>query len=166
MTTIIIIVYIYAFGLYKGVDIFSKTSAGILEGLKIVLMIFPSILLLLISVNMLRASGALDFISSLLAPILKIFSIPEDLALIILIRPFSGTAALALTVEIIAKYGVESEIARIAAVMLGSSETTFYVLTVYFGSLNIEKTRWAVPAALFADISAVIMANFTVEWLF
>ena len=121
---------------------------------------------LLTAVAMFRASGALEWLTGLCAPALEFLGIPPETAMLVLIRPISGSAALAVGAELMAQYGVDSQIGRTAAVMLGSTETTFYTISVYFGAAGIKKTRYTLPAALFADFVGFLMASWTVKWFF
>ena len=136
------------------------------EGLKLLVSIIPALVLLLSAVHMLRASGATQILSSLLAPVFQFLGIPAETAMLVLIRPISGSAALAVGADLMAEYGPDSLIGRTAAVMLGSTETTFYTISVYFGAVGIKKTRYAIPAALFADLVGFCMASWTVRWLY
>ena len=136
------------------------------EGLRLLLTITPALVVLLTAVHMLRASGAMELLSNFLAPAFRFVGIPPETAMLVLIRPISGSAALATGAELMAQYGVDSEIGRTVAVMLGSTETTFYTISVYFGAVGIKKTRYAVPAALIADLTGFIMASLTVRLLF
>lgn len=136
------------------------------EGLKILLSIVPALVILLTAVQMLKASGAMALLSGLLSPVFSFFGIPPETAMLVLIRPISGSAALAVGADLMASYGVDSLIGRTAAVMLGSTETTFYTISVYFGAAGIKKTRYAVPAALIADFVGFFMASLTVRLLF
>ena len=154
------------FALRKNVNVYDTLTEGAQEGLTILLRILPSLVGLLTAVYMLRASGALDQCGRLLAPLLTKVGIPPDLAALLFIRPVSGSAALAIGSELIAEHGPDSYIGRIAAVMLGSSETTFYTIAVYFGSAGIRKTRYAIPAALLADLTCFIAAAYTVRLVF
>ena len=139
---------------------------GAEDGLKLLVSILPALILLLTAVYMLRASGAVEIISGFLSPVFKLFGIPPETAMLVFIRPISGSAALAVGAELMAQYGVNSEIGRTVAVMLGSTETTFYTISVYFGAAGIKKTRYTIPAALFADFVGFLMASWTVRWLF
>ena len=139
---------------------------GAADGLRLLANILPALILLLTAVYMLRASGAVELLSGVLAPVFSLFGIPPETALLVLIRPISGSAALAVGAELMAEYGVDSQIGRTVAVMLGSTETTFYTISVYFGAAGIKKTRYTVPAALFADFVGFFMASWTVRWLF
>lgn len=136
------------------------------EGLGVLVSILPALILLLTAVHMLRASGCLELLSRWVAPVFSLFGIPPETAPLVLIRPISGSAALAVGAELMGEYGVDSPVGRTAAVMLGSTETTFYTISVYFGAAGIKKTRYTVPAALFADFVGFFMASWTVRWLF
>lgn len=139
---------------------------GAAEGLKLLAAILPALIALLTAVHMLRASGADRILSHICAPVFSFFGIPPETAMLVLIRPISGSAALAVGAELMAQYGVDSRIGRTAAVMLGSTETTFYTISVYFGAAGIKKTRYTIPAALFADFIGFFMAAWTVRWFF
>lgn len=140
--------------------------SGAGEGLVLLRNILPSLILLLTAVHMLRASGAAEQLGKLLAPVFSFFGIPPETALLVLIRPISGSAALAVGAELMAQYGVDSQVGRTAAVMLGSTETTFYTISVYFGAAKISRTRYTIPAALFADFVGFFMASWTVRQLY
>ena len=136
------------------------------EGLKLLVAILPALVMLLTAVSMLRVSGGIEMLSSLLSPVLGFVGIPPETAILLLIRPISGSAALAVGGELIATHGPDSLIGRTAAVMLGSTETTFYTISVYFGATGIHKTRYTLPAALFADLVGFCMASWSVRLLF
>ena len=152
---------LYALG--RGVDVFSALTDGMRDGLKALLRIFPSLLALLPAIAMVRASGLLDAVTGLLSPVLAVLGIPEQLAPLLLLRPLSGSGALAAATDLIGQYGADSLLGRTAAVMLGSTETTFYVLAVYFGAADIQKGRRILPAALLADLVGFVMAAQTVR---
>ena len=136
------------------------------EGLHLLLTIAPALVILLTAVSMLRASGAVELLSHILAPVFRLAGIPPETAMLVLIRPISGSAALAVGAELMAQYGPDSSVGRTAAIMLGSTETTFYTISVYFGAAGIKKTRYAIPAALLADLTGFIMASLTARWFF
>ena len=136
------------------------------EGLKLLLTITPALVILLTAVHMLRASGAVELLSAALAPVFHLVGIPPETAMLVLIRPISGSAALAVGAGLMAEYGPDSLIGRTVAVMLGSTETTFYTISVYFGAVGIHKTRYAIPAALFADLVGFFMASVTARLFF
>ncbi|MGI6026250.1 MAG: spore maturation protein [Candidatus Scatomorpha sp.] len=152
-------------GVLSGTDVFEAMVDGIKDGLGVLLRIFPSLVALLTAVYMLRASGALEALTALLSPLLTLLGIPPETAPLMLLRPVSGSGALAAATELIGQYGPDSYIGRTAAVMLGSTETTFYVIAVYFGAAGIKRTRWAVPAALCADITGFAVSALAVRLL-
>ena len=139
---------------------------GAADGLKLLYAIVPALILLLTAVHMLKASGAVEILGRILSPLFSFFGIPPETAILVLIRPISGSAALAVGADLMAQYGVDSLIGRTAAVMLGSTETTFYTISVYFGAAGIRKTRYCIPAALFADFVGFFMAGLTVRLFF
>lgn len=135
------------------------------DGLRLLISIVPSLIILLTAVSMLRASGAAELLSTLLSPAFSFLGIPPETALLVLIRPFSGSAALAVGAQLMEEYGPDSQIGRTVAVMLGSTETTFYTISVYFGTAGIKKTRYTIPAALCADFVGFFMASLAVRLL-
>lgn len=139
---------------------------GASEGLALIKSILPALVLLLTAVSMLRSSGAVSLLSEICAPLFSLFGIPPETAILVLIRPISGSAALAVGADLMRQYGVDSTIGRTVAVMLGSTETTFYTISVYFGAAGIQKTRYTIPAALFADFVGFFMASQTVRFFF
>ena len=136
------------------------------EGLRLLMTITPALVILMTAVHMLRASGAVEILSTILAPLFRLVGIPPETAMLVLIRPISGSAALAVGADLMARYGPDSQIGRTVAVMLGSTETTFYTISVYFGAAGIQKTRYTIPAALLADFVGFFMASWTVRFLF
>ncbi len=152
-----------AFALRKQENSYDLLTSGAAEGLKLLLTILPALVVLLSAVGMLRESGALEAFSAVLSPALSVLGIPAETVLLMLIRPISGSAALAVGAELITAHGPDSLVGRTAAVMLGSTETTFYTISVYFGAWGIQKTRYAVPAALVADFVGFLAASWTVR---
>ena len=137
--------------------------SGAMDGLRLLITLVPALVLLLTAVTMLRASGAMEVISRFLAPAFAFLGIPPETAMLVLIRPISGSAALAVGADLMAQYGVDAQIGRTVAVMLGSTETTFYTISVYLGAAGIKNTRYALPAALIADFVGFFMASCTVK---
>ncbi len=146
----------------RGYDLMLEGAA---DGLQLVLSLIPTLVMLLCAVQALRASGALELVSKLLSPLLTLVGIPPETAILVLIRPISGSAALAVGAELMAEYGPDSLIGRTAAVMLGSTETTFYTISVYFGAAGIKNTRYTIPAALIADLTGFLAAAWAVRIL-
>lgn len=153
-------------GLRKGENAYDTLLGGAAEGLALLKTILPSLILLLTAVTMFRVSGGAELLSRVLGPVFSWFGIPTECAMLVLVRPISGSAALAVGSELMASFGVDSQIGRTAAVMLGSTETTFYTLSVYFGAAGIQKTRYTLPAALFADFVGFFTASWTVRLFF
>ncbi|MBE6975804.1 MAG: spore maturation protein [Ruminococcaceae bacterium] len=139
---------------------------GAAEGLRLLTSILPALILLLTAVHMLRASGAMEQISTFLAPAFRFFDIPPETAMLVLVRPISGSAALAVGADLMKEYGVNSPVGRTAAIMLGSTETTFYTISVYFGAAGIRNTRYTIPAALIADLTGFVVASLTARWFY
>lgn len=150
----------------RRVDVYTALVHGAGEGLNTLMRIVPSLIALLAAVHMLRASGALELAAQLLAPLLERLGIPPETVALMLVRPVSGSAALGVGADLINTYGPDSYIGRVAAVMLGSTETTFYTIAVYFGAVGITKTRYAVPAALCADLAGFMAAAWAVRLCF
>ncbi len=155
-----------AAALRKRENAYDLLLSGASDGLKLLVSIVPALILLLTAVTMLRASGAMEIISAVLAPVFRFFGIPPETALLVLVRPISGSAALAVGADLMSQYGVDSQIGRTVAVMLGSTETTFYTISVYFGAAGIQKTRYTIPAALIADFTGFFVASVTVRLFF
>lgn len=153
-------------GLIRRVDLWGALVDGAAEGLKVSLRIVPPLIALLTAVYMLRASGALELLGQTLEPVLTAVGIPVETIGLLLVRPVSGSAALGVGAELIATYGPDSLVGRTAAVMLGSTETTFYTIAVYFGAARVARTRYAVPAALCGDIAGFLAASWAVRILF
>ena len=152
--------------LRKKENTYDLLLTGAADGLKLLLSITPALIFLLTAVSMLRASGGIELLSSLLAPVFGFFGIPPETAILVFVRPLSGSAALAVGADLMVQYGPDSLIGRTAAVMLGSTETTFYTISVYFGAAGIKKTRYTIPAALLADLTGFLVASLTVKLFF
>ena len=147
-------------------DVYSLLITGAEDGLHTVLRILPALIVLLTAVSMLRASGAMDWLVTFLSPVCTWLGIPPETVPLVLIRPISGSAALAIGSELMAAHGVNSQIGRTAAIMLGSTETTFYTVSVYFGAAGIKRTRYTIPAALIADLTGFVTAAWVTRWMF
>lgn len=158
--------FVGVYGASRRVDVYGALTRGAEEGLGVLLRILPSLVGLLTAVYMFRASGAMEFIGQLLAPLLTALGIPPECAPLLLIRPISGSGALAVGSELMERCGVDSYAGRVAAVMLGSSETTFYTVAVYCGAAGITKTRYTIPAALIADGVMFLLSAHAVRLFF
>ena len=147
-------------------DVYGALTDGAAEGLRVLGRILPALVVLLSAVQMFRASGAMELLTGLLSPVLEGLGIPPETAVLLLVRPVSGSGALAVGSQLMEQYGPDSYIGRVTAVMLGCSETTFYTVAVYYGAAGIRRTRHTVPAALAADTAAFIAAAWAVRVFF
>jgi spore maturation protein B len=154
------------YGLIKRVPVYEEFVAGAKEGFSVAVTIIPYLVAILFAIGMFRASGAMEFVIDGLRPLLGFFGIPSEVLPMMIIRPLTGSGSAAIVLDLISQYGEDSLIVKMAATMFGSTETTFYVIAVYFGAVNVRKTRHAVPAGLIADAVALILAVFVVRWLF
>ena len=155
----ILLVTVCAVALRKKENVYDTLLSGAADGLKLLASLAPTLILLMTGVAMLRQSGAVEAMGKVLSPVFSFFGIPPETAILVLIRPISGSAALAVGADLMAHYGVDSQIGRTAAIMLGSTETTFYTISVYFGAAGIRKTRYCIPAALIADATGFLVAS-------
>ncbi len=154
------------YGAARRVDVYGALAQGAGSGLETLVRIVPALVGLMTAVYMLRASGALELAAGALAPLMERVGLSPELLPLMLVRPISGSAALGVGVELISAYGPDSRLGRTAAVMLGSTETTFYTVAVYFGAVGITRTRYAVPAALCADLTGFLASAWAVRLLF
>ena len=156
LPTIVVLIVLY--GGFKGVDVFNVFIDGAKNGFKTVFNIIPSLIALLLSINMLKASGGLDVLLTLLSPIGDFLGIPRDIIPLTILSPISGSGSLGVYEGILKDFGPDSFIGRCASVMMGSTETTFYTLALYYGSIGVKKTRHTVPSALCADFTSFILS--------
>ena len=146
------------FGFAKRVNVYDCFVDGAKDGLQSTLGIIAPLIGLMVAINMFRESGALELISNLLSPVLSFVGIPAEVLPLALLRPVSGSASLALVTDIFKTYGPDSIPGNISSVMMGSTETTFYTIAVYFGAVGIKNTRHTLPAALSADLTGIILS--------
>ncbi len=161
-----IIVGFPLYGLIKKVPVYEVFVDGAKEGFNVAVMIIPYLVAILFSIGMFRASGALDFLIDGLRPIVGAIGIPAEVIPMGIIRPLTGSGSAAIVLDMINQYGEDSIFVKMAATMFGSTETTFYVIAVYFGAVNIRKTRHALPVGLIADFVAFLLAVFVIRLLF
>lgn len=153
-------------GLARGVKVYEVFVDGAKEGFDVAVRIIPFLVAILVAIGMFRASGAMDLLTEGLRPILTAAGFPPEVFPLAVFRSLTGSGSLALMTDMVTTHGPDSMLGRISATMYGSSETTFYVLAVYFGAIGVKKTRHAVPAALIADLVAVIASVAVCYWLF
>jgi spore maturation protein B len=152
-------------GYVKKVDIFSEFIKGAKENLQVSVDILPTLIALMLSIGMLRASGLLDLVQTVISPVINTLGFPAECVPLALIRPLSGSGALAVYEDILTQNGADSFAGRVASVLLGSTETTFYTITVYYGVTNIRKLRHTVPCAVAGDLTGFILSALMVRLL-
>ena len=154
------IVIVITYASFKRINVYDNFISGAQEGIQTVFRILPYIIGMLFAINIFRASGALDLLNNTLYPIFNLLGIPKELTPLALLRPFSGSASLSLLADIYKQYGTDSLIGRIASTMMGSTETIFYTVALYYGSIQIKKTKYTIPAALLSSLAGIIAAVF------
>ena len=162
----VIVVGFPLYGLYKRVPVYETFVEGAKEGFNVAVRIIPYLVAILFAIGMFRASGAMDALTTALNPLLALIGFPAEVLPMAIVRPLTGSGSAGLVADMIQQYGEDSLFVKMAATMFGSTETTFYVIAVYFGAVNVKKTRHAVPAGLTADFSAMIIAVWVVRLLF
>ncbi len=154
------------YGLIKGVPVYEVFVEGAKEGFQLAVTIIPYLVAILFAIAMFRASGAMEFMIDGLRPLLTFVGIPPEVLPMAIVRPLTGSGSAGIVADMIQQYGEDSMVVKMAATMFGSTETTFYVIAVYFGAVNITKTRHAVPAGLLADLTGLLASVYVVKWLF
>ncbi len=154
---------IFLFGVVRGVNTFDAFLEGAREGLSTAVSITPALICLLTAVAMFKASGALDVLSWGLSPLAQAVGLPGEVIPLALLRPISGSGAMVLFNDLLAVYGPDSFIGRVASVMEGSTETTFYTIAVYYGATHVTRTRHTLPSALSADLAGILMSGVAVR---
>ncbi|MGL5616632.1 MAG: spore maturation protein [Sarcina sp.] len=162
----IILVIIVIYGMFKGRKVYEWFLEGAKEGLSVCMRIFPALLAMLVAVRILRDSNVLGFINNLLAPVVGTIGLPGELVPLVLIKPLSGSGALGVFTDILNTVGPDSTTGLIASVLMGTTETIFYTITIYFGAVGIKKIRHTLWTALLADLVALIMAINMVRFFF
>ena len=145
-------------GIIKKVPIYDEFTEGAKDGFKISVKIIPYLVAIIVAISMLRASGTIEILANLLAPVLTKFNIPADTLPLMIVRSLSGSGALGIFSDIANNLGPDSYATKLSAIMVGSSETTFYVLAVYFGAIGIKKIKYALVVGLLADLVGIIAA--------
>ena len=161
-----ILAVILIYGTLKKVKVYESFVEGAKEGFEVGVRIIPYLVAILVAIGMFQASGAIELISNILAPILNIIGMPVDTLPLAIVRPLSGSGSFAIMTSIIENNPVDSFTGWLAATMTGSTETTFYVLAVYFGAVGVYKTRHAIPAGLLADLAGILASIFICRILF
>ncbi|MBP3857566.1 MAG: spore maturation protein [Ruminiclostridium sp.] len=151
------------YGLCTKTDVFGEFTEGVKEGLHTVYEIFPSLFCLVVTVGVFRASGGAELITDLISPVLNAAGFPPECGTLLILRPFSGSGSTAIFEQLLTDFGADSFAGRTASVILGSSETTFYTLSVYFAAVKAGKTRYALAAALIGDITCAVISPLAVR---
>jgi spore maturation protein B len=157
---------IVLFCLIRKVPVFDSFTEGARQGMKASFTILPTLVGLIAGVTMLQASGALDLMADALAPLMHAIGLPSAVAPLVLMKPVSGSGSTAVLTQILQQNGADSFVGRVAAVLSGSTETTFYCIAVYYGSIKVHKTRHTLPAALVGDMAACLIAPLAVRFVF
>lgn len=162
----ILIGSIVIFGMIKKVKVYECFIDGAKDGLKLSFNIFPYLLAMLIAVGVFRQSGALDYFIRMVKPVVKLIGLPPEVVPLVMVKPLSGSGAQGIFMDILNRYGADTYIGLVASIIIGSTETIFYTLSVYFGAVNIKKIRHTLWAAIMADLTAVIVAAFIANIMF
>ncbi len=160
-----LVVFVIIYGAIRKVNVYEAFVEGAKEGFNVAVRIIPYLVAMLVAIGVFRAGGAMSILSALLSPVTSLIGMPAETIPMALMRPLSGSGALGVMSEIITAHGPDSLIGRMVSVMMGSGETTFYVLAVYFGSVSISKTRHAVPAGIVADVASILASVWIVNAL-
>jgi len=160
------ILFVILYGFIKKIRVYDSFISGAKDSVNIVLKIFPYILAIFIAVKSFQASGAFDFLKNIFASIFQLLNIPVEVISISIIKPLSGSASLGVFTEIVKTTGPDSLASRISAVIMGSAETTFYILAVYLGALGIKKTKYLIPVCVISDVVGIIIAIIIVKLIF
>jgi len=162
----LVLFFVPLFGYLRGVAVYETFVAGAEDGFKVAIKIIPFLVGMLVAIGVFRASGAMEIFARVLYPVLHLFGVPGEILPLAVMRPLSGGGALGIAAELIGSYGPDSFIGRLASVMQGSTDTTFYVLTVYFGSVGVHRYRYALALGLIADFSSLVAAIVICQLLF
>jgi spore maturation protein B len=158
--------FILIYGLAKGVPVYETFVDGAKDGFNMAISIIPHLVGMMVAVSIFRTSGALDYLLAAIAPLLSVLQVPSEVVPLALIRPISGAGALAITSDLIEQYGPDSFIGRLASTMQGSTDTTLYIITVYFGAIGVRKIGYALKVGLLADLAGMAAAILIVTLVF
>lgn len=154
------------YGLFKRVAVYEEFVSGAKEGFNVAVRIIPYLVAILFAIAMFQASGAMKFLMDGLRPVLTAVGIPPEILPMAIVRPLTGSGSAAVLADIAKQHGNDSLLTKMAATIYGSTETTFYVLAVYFGAVNVRKTRHALPVGLIADFVSILLSIYVVKMLF
>lgn len=161
----VLLVAVLVYGLVRKVPVYDAFVGGARKSFELSLSVFPCLAAIFIMVNALHASGLDSYVAGLFAPLFGLFGVPREVVQLVLLRPFSGSGSLALLTDVYKAYGTDSYVGRCASVIMGSSETVFYVASVYFAGTRVRRTGWAVPIALLCNLVGAVLACFLCKFI-
>ena len=161
----IVVVIILVYGMIKGKKVYEWFLDGVKDGLGVCIRIFPCLLAMIVAVQIFKNSNLLYLVNKAISPLSNFIGLPEEVVPLVLIKPISGSGAIGMFTEIVKTYGADTFIGLVASVIMGTTETIFYTISVYFGAANIKKIRHTLWAAIMADITAIIVAIIVVNWM-
>lgn len=162
----ILVIYIIIYSVYKKVDIFDTFIIGVKKGIKLTFNLFPTIFAMTIAITMITSSNLIYDLSNILAPVLSFIHFPKEVLSLSLLRPISGSSSLVLLGDILSRYGPDSFIGSLSSVMQGSTDTTIYIIGLYFASIGIKRIRYSLILGLLADLISVIISLIVVSMMF
>ena len=161
----IVVVIILVYGMIKGKKVYEWFLDGVKDGLGVCIRIFPCLLAMIVAVQIFKNSNLLYLVNKAISPFSNFIGLPEEVVPLVLIKPISGSGAIGMFTEIVKTYGADTFIGLVASVIMGTTETIFYTISVYFGAANIKKIRHTLWAAIMADITAIIVTIIVVNWM-
>ena len=162
----IMVLGVVIYGVYRKVDVYDTFIEGCKESFEMIINIFPHLIGMILAINLFLNSGALNILNIIFEPLLSLVEVPFEIVPMAIMRPISGSSTLAILNNLFTKYGPDSFIGTLASVIQGSTDTTFYVITLYFGSIGIKKIRYSLFAGLFADLIGILASIVIVKLMF
>ena len=159
----VVLAFIFCFGLSKRIKIFDCFVRGALKGVKALYGIFPTVVALVVAVTMLRESGATEIVARVFSPLASFLGVPEEIIPVAMLTPVSGGGSLSLFRDVLETYGPDSYVGQVASVLMGSTDTTFYAVSIYYGAVSIKKTRHTLLSGLAADFTSLVLSSFFVK---
>lgn len=162
----LVVIIIIIYGIYKKIDIFDTFIIGVKEGMKLSINLFPTIFAMIIAITMITDSGIINYICNIIKPLFIKIAFPTEVIPLAILRPISGSSSLVVLNDILTRYGTDTLIGRLASVMQGSTDTTIYIISMYFTSVGIKKIRYSLIVGLLADLLSVIISFIMVNIFF
>ena len=161
-----IVLFVILYGFFKKVDLYDNFLVGVKEGLSMALKIFPTIFAMTVCINIMLKSNIINDVVNFISPVLDFLKFPRELVTLSIMRPISGNSSLIIMDNLLKTYGPDSFIGRTASIIQGSSDTTIYIIGLYFSSVGIKKIKYSLVVGLLADLMAVIISVIVIRWLF